>query len=285
MPKKNDRTKQDYSKYAAMTSEELARLLRLDSEAPEGNELDIDTLLYITGVLAEREKTSNNTGKTAQEAWMSFQQNYMPEEEELAVPAKDTKPVRSHPWVRRGIAAAAAIVLVVLVPLTAKALNWEKIWDAVAMWARETFSFVWEGQTNVDSPDTKELRPFVSLQGKMDEMGDDPSVVPTWIPDGYVLDHIDIDESPMQRSYIALYKNGERSINICVCSCAEIDPERIEINEDIIEIYDFNDTEFYILSNNGWVRAVWTQDSYECYISGQITIEEIKEMIDSIEKG
>ena len=51
MPKKNDRTKQDYSKYAAMTSEELARLLRLDSEAPEGNELDIDTFLQAIHII------------------------------------------------------------------------------------------------------------------------------------------------------------------------------------------------------------------------------------------
>lgn len=285
MPKKNDRTKQDYSKYAAMTSEELARLLRLDSEAPEGNELDIDTLLYITGVLAEREKTSNNTGKTAQEAWMSFQQNYMPEEEELAVPAKDTKPVRSHPWVRRGIAAAAAIVLVVLVPLTAKALNWEKIWDAVATWARETFSFVWEWQTDVDSPDTKELRPFDSLQGKMDEMGDDPSVVPTWIPEGFVLKHIDIDESPMQRSYIALYENGNQSIHICVRSYTETDPERMEINENLIEVYTLMGVDYYIFSNYNQILAIWIQDSYECSIAGEITIEEMKKMIDSIPKG
>lgn len=285
MPKKNDRTKQDDSKYDAMTSEELARLLRLDSEAPEGNELDIDTLLYITGVLAEREKTSNNTGKTAQEAWMSFQQNYMPEEEELAVPAKDTKPVRSHPWVRRGIAAAAAIVLVVLVPLTAKALNWEKIWDAVAMWAKETFSFVWEGQTDVDSPDTKELRPFKSLQQTLEESGVNPNIVPTWIPDGFVLDRVDVDETPMQRNYVALYKNGKQSINICVRSFEGTDTERVEVNDTLIEKYIVNGIVYYIHDNNGWASAVWIQDNYECYITGDITTEDIKRMVDSIWKG
>lgn len=285
MPKNNDRAMQDFSKYDAMTSEELTKFLRLDSEAPEGNELDIDTWFYVTGVLAERKKISNNTGKTAQEAWDSFQQDYLPVEEDLAVSTNTTKSVKSHPWVRRAVAAAAAVALIVSVPLTAKALNWEKIWNAVAMWAKETFSFVWEDQPEADSPDTKEIRPFRSLQQTLEESGKNPDIVPTWIPDGFVLENVDTDETPMQQNYVALYKNGERSLNICVHSYADTDPERIEVNDNLIEIYNWENTGYYIFSNNKRFRAVWTKDSYECYISGEITIEEIKKMIDSIPKG
>ena len=285
MPKKNDRNVQDFSKYDAMTSEELAQLLRLDSEAPEGNGLDIDTLLYITGVLAEREKTNNNTGKTAQEAWISFQQHYMPSEEEC-LETEEAKPVKSrNPWVRRAIAAAAAVVLIVAVPLTAKALNWEEIWTAVATWAKETFSFVREDQPEVDDPSNVDTCQYTSLEQALSETNRQDGLIPTWIPDGFVLDNVDIDETPMQRNYVALYKNGERSINICVRFYEGKDPERIETNEEYVETYIAHGIEYFIYDNNGWISAAWIRDSYEGYISGEITIEEIELMIDSIPKG
>lgn len=285
MPKKNDRNVQDFSKYDSMTSEELAQLLRLDSEAPEGNGLDIDTLLYITGVLAEREKINNNTGKTAQEAWISFQQHYMPSEEEC-LETEEAKPVKSrNPWVRRAIAAAAAVVLIVAAPLTAKAFNWEEIWTAVASWAKETFSFVREDQPEVDPPATDNTRQYDSLEQALSDTKRQDVSIPTWIPDGFTLDRVDIDETPMQRNYVALYKKGEQSINICVRFYEGKDPERIETNEEYVETYIAQGIEYFIYDNNGWVSAAWIRDSYEGYISGEITIKEIKLMIDSIPKG
>ncbi len=286
MPKKNDRNVQDFSKYDAMTSEELAQILRLDSEAPEGNGLDIDTLLYITGVLAEREKINNNTGKTAQEAWISFQQNYMPSEEECLEIAEETKPTKSrNPWVRRAIAAAAAVVLMVAVPLTVKALNWEEIWTAVATWAKETFSFVRENQPEVDDPATQNTRQFDSLQQAFAQVDIEVNFIPTWIPEGFALDKIDVDETPIQCNYVALYTKDDKVLNVTIRSYEGTDPERAEINEELVEVYNVSDVEYYIFSNNKRISAIWIQDSYECCISGEITIEEIKLMIDSIPKG
>ena len=286
MPKKNDRNVQDFSKYDAMTSEELAQLLRLDSEAPEGNGLDIDTLLYITGVLAEREKTNNNTGKTAQEAWISFQQHYMPSEEEC-LETEEAKPVKSrNPWVRRAIAAAAVVALVVAVPLTAKALNWEEIWTAVATWAKETFSFVREDQPEVDEPATQNTRQYESLEQALSETKRQEGLVPKWIPEGFELENIDVRENPMQRYYIAIYQNGDKHLTISIRSYGENDPERVEINENLVEVYNASGIEYYIFSNDvDMLLAIWHKDTYECCISGKITIEEIKKMIDSIPKG
>ena len=278
MPKKIDRNVQDFSKYDAMSSEELAQILRLDSETPEGNGLDIDTLLYITGVLAER----NSTGKTAQEAWLSFQQNYMDSEDDL----EKAKPIRFRkPWVRRAVAAAAVVALVVCIPVTVMAVDWKGLWNTVATWANGTFCFVEEGQPVPDIPSEYDKQEFESLQQAIERSGGDSSVVPTWMPEGYVLENIDIEENPVQKSYIALYKNGEKSINICVRTYVGADPERVEINEELVETYTVSECEYYIFENNGWYRAVWIQDSCECSILGEITIDEIKGMIDSIPEG
>ena len=284
MPENNNRDVQDFSKYDAMTSEELAQILRLDSEAPEGNGLDIDTLLYITGVLAER---NNNTGKTAQEAWISFQQNYLDSEDEPLASIEEIKTQKArNPWVRRAIAAAAAVVLIVGIPLTAKAFNWQKLVDTVAKWAKETFSFVREDQPEVDPPATDNTRQYESLEQALSDTKRQDVSIPTWIPEGFVLDKVDIDETPMQRNYVALYVKGEQHLNICVRSYEGNDPERVEINEDLVEVYNASGVECYIFSNDeDMLSAIWNQDTYEGCISGKITIEEIKRMIDSIPKG
>ena len=285
MPQNQDRKQSDFSQYDALSSEELSEILRLDSETPEGNGLDIDTLLYITGVLAEREKTKN-TGKTAQEAWKSFQQNYLDSEEECPVAAVETKSTKAkNPWIRRIIAAAAILALMVSVPLTAKALNWDDICTAVVQWAKETFSFVRGDQRNIDGPIVGDDREYASLQEALNALEPDFDAVPTWIPDGYVLDKIDIDRTPVKISYVALYVKGEEFFNISVSFLIDADSQNMEANENIIDTYITDGNQYYIVSNKERIKAVWTVDSYECFISGDLTVDEMKQMINSIPEG
>ena len=96
---------------------------------------------------------------------------------------------------------------------------------------------------------------------------------------------IRLDESPIQKTYIARYDNGDAKLRISVKSFVAADPEKIEINEDLIETYESSGIEYYIFTNMDQKQAVWLKDSYECYISGDLTIEQIKTMIDSIGKG
>ena len=283
MPENQDRKQSDFSQYDALSTEELSEILRLDSETPEGNGLDIDTLLYITGVLAER-KNNSNTGKTAQEAWKSFQQNYLDSEE--TVVTEEKTPVKAkNPWIRRMIAAAAVLVLLVSVPLTAKALDWEDICTAVVQWAKETFSFVIGGQRDVEGPNAENTRQYQSLQDALEQAGLPFDMVPTWIPEGYVLDRIDIDRTPVCRNYTALYVKGEQIYNICVLLHVKSNPQKMEANENIIDTIPTDNNVYYIVSNNDKIKAVWMQDSFECSISGDLTVDEIKEMINSIPEG
>ena len=282
MPQNNDRNERDFSRYDALSTEELSEILRLDSETPEGNGLDIDTLLYITGVLAERKKSSN-TGKTAQEAWSSFQQNYLDTDEEC--PEVTEKPVKTKKcWIRSIAAAAAVLVLLIAIPLTAKALNWGNIRNTVVQWAKETFSFVRGDRTELGEPAAKGYTD-TSLQEILTEMDVPGDIVPTWIPEGYVFENVEIDVNPIQHNFIALYTKDGKELNICIRVYIDEDPEKVEIDENVVEIYSKENVDYYIISNNERFSAIWTHDSYECYISGDVSIDEIKLMIDSIPKG
>lgn len=287
MSENQNRRELDFSKYDAMTTEELEQILRLDAEAPAGQASDGELLLYVMEVLAKRKQNSENPGKTALEAWESFQQHYLPNGEDCVIHTQESeKPIKSgRSWLRRLTAAAAVIVLAVGLSVTAKAFEWQEIWDVVARWAKETFSFTTETGPQTTEPATEDIQQYQSFQdvlNKADERFDD---VPTWIPEGYELADIRIDENPMQKTYIARYDKGEARLRIGVKSFIAEDPEKIEINEDLIEIYEYSGIEYYIFSNMDQKQVVWIKGSYECYISGDLTVDEIKKMIDSIGKG
>lgn len=274
----------DYSKYDAMTTEELEEILRLDVSAPEGEDSDTELLLYVMGVLANRRRNTDITGKTALESWESFQKNYLDEEcsEDMWEPKKNRT---ATPWLRRMIAAAAVIALVVCLPLSAQAFGWEDIWNIFARWAKETFSFVTDESLVENEPSPQYDGEYSSLQDVLRANNRDVDIVPTWIPEGFVLERIEKDITPIQEVYVAFYLNNENELTIHIQSYLEGDPEKIEINEKLIEMYSFSDTPCYLFSNNKQIRAIWVKDSYECYIAGDLTIEEIKLMIDSIGKG
>lgn len=276
-----DRGTWDFSKYDAMETEELEEILRLDSEAPEGQESDTEVLLYVMEVLANR-RNANNTGKTAQQAWESFQQQYLPDTEEGLEYTSETK---KRSWLPRMIAAAAVVALLVGIPLTASAFGWGEFWNAVAKWAKETFSFISGEDIQVSEPETDDTLQYTSLQQLLSEARDEVALVPTWIPERFELEDIWVDEDPVRKAYVAFYKNGECSLKILVQSYLTIDSENMEVGEDPLEIYEVSGVQYYIFANNKQLRAVWQKDSYECYISGDLTIEEIKMMIDSIGKG
>lgn len=277
----------DYAKYDAMATEALEEILRLDASAPEGEDSDTELLLYVMGVLANRRRNTDSTGKTALEAWESFQQDYLSEEEECLEDALDRKRPAPRPrlWLRRLIAAAALMALVVCFPLTAKAFGWEEIWEVFARWAKDTFCFVSDESAEVTEPDTEYDGDRDTLQTLLEKDKISIDLVPTWIPDGFELDKIEKDVTPEQRIYRAIYSNGEKKIIIRIQSYMVSESQRIEINEELIEIYEYSGVEYYIFNNNLQLHAIWINDSYECYIAGNLTVEEIKLMIDSIGKG
>ena len=78
MSENRNRRIRDDSKYASMATEELEEILRLDAEAPMGQDSDTELLLSVMEMLANRMRNTSSNAKTAQQAWESFQQNYLP---------------------------------------------------------------------------------------------------------------------------------------------------------------------------------------------------------------
>lgn len=289
MPNNQNRSNQDFSRFDSMPNKELEEILRLDAQKNEGEESDLEMLLYIMEVLAVHRKNSENPGKDAGEAFETFKEHYMPDDSTAdteQVPSKarvinmkSTK--RLRPWLSRLVATAAILALILVSSITAHAIGID-IWDIVVKWTQETFHLSTSNQSEISAPVADDTREFCSLQDALYHKKITASLVPTWIPTGYSLVDIEIYESPMQLMFLAIYQYEDNALKIQVKKYIESDPEQIEQSASLIEEYEANGIVYYIFSDYGDLQAVWINGDYECYISGQLSIEEIKSMIDSI---
>lgn len=281
MSEQQNRRIGDLSKYDAMTTEELEEILRWDAQAPEEQESDTEMILYIMEVLAKRKRNNGHNGKTALEAYESFKQNYMPEADHNEVLYREPVQKKSgFPRLLRGLTAAAAVLaILILGSVTANAFG-INIWETVVKWTQETFHFGEWGNSNTD-----DNLPYASLQEALEKWDTPAEIVPTWIPDGYELVDIRVEQTPLQKKYAAKYANGEQALRITVQDYLDKIPVYVEQSEGLVEEYEVSGITYYLFKNNKRTQAVWIVDSSECRITGELTIDELKMMIDSIGKG
>lgn len=266
-----------FANYDSMATEELEEILRLDAEMPEGQESDTDTILYIMEVLAERKRSNSYSENTALKAYESFKQNYLPEADRKIIPMK-TKRGGSR-WVRRLTAAAAVLAILFIGSLTANAFGLN-IWKAVIQRTQEAFYI---GNGGNSQPNSN--LPYTSLQDALEQGEITAPLAPTWFPDGYELTDIRVKQTPLQKIYRAEYIKEETLLVITVRDHLDGNPYYVEQSDGLIEEYTVSGITYYLFKNNKRTQAVWIVDSYECCISGEVTIDELKMMINSIEKG
>lgn len=286
MSENQDRGIRDFSQYDTMKTEDLEEILRFDADAPEGEEPDVDVILYVLEVLADRRRNNSEiTGNTALEAFESFKQDYLPEGIHIDSVPEEKKPViRPVRWLRRLTAAAAVLAFVLLGTVTANAFGFN-IWKAVAVWAQETFRLESDIKAESELPEEDRNRGYTSLEEAIYDAEEVYGIVPTWFPEGYELLELIVDENPLRKKYIAVYSNEGTKLKIVVQSYQNGYPEQIEQSDGEEKIYEMGGVLFHVFSDKEQVRAAWIDGNYECYITGVITIEEMEMMIESIKKG
>lgn len=288
MPNMQDRKAERFSRFDAMSTEELQAFLREDASKPVGEESDTKEILYVMEVLAKRRKEQNE-GKSPVKALESFKQDYYTENETPYI--SESVPVarkrsNSGRWKRGLVAAVAAIfILVIGNSITASALNFD-LFAIIAKWTQETFHFGHSGQqTEITEPGTLDEQIYLGLQEALNEYDISLPLVPRWFPDGSKEIIVRTQETPNQRLFIAQYEYGDSSIRIRLADYLNANPTQIEQSDALVEIYSSSGIDYYIFENEGQLQAVWINGNFECFISGPLTLSEIKDMINSIQKG
>ena len=273
----------DFSHLDKLSTEELQEILRQDSLLDDDSS-DIDTILYITDLLAKRSDSSNNS-KDVEAAWKSFKENYYPyisdPEPLYSFDSPEDKVVKAKPRhlsrAMRTLSVAAVLAVVIISgSVTASAFGYN-LWGAVAEWTRDTFGFTQSSQNNG-------IYPFENLRDALAAYDIDEPIVPQWIPDGYGEDTVQAAETPDSKIIVAVSKYGSKEIKLEVKIFN--DPSNrhwlYERFEDDVEKYSSNGIDFYIMKNDDFTRVSWAVGSNECSILCSLKPKEIYRMIDSI---
>lgn len=277
----------DFSQFDKLSTDELEELIRQDFQLENADESDMDLILHITEVLEARRK-EDGRADDVDEAWKSFNENYRPypgdgaplfdfsENELSAYSDKPTKKLHIGARVA-GIAAIVAIVFVAST-VTAHALGFDLL-GQIARWTQETFGFV-----SRDS-EPSEVRPvFESLEITLNEYGITDQVIPTWIPDGYECNDIEVTETPQYIRFLGKYGSKPNELSITINNyydSGNLNSPTYEVDEGA-ELYVFNGIEHYIMVNSDYTRISWIQGSNECAILCTLSRTDAEKMIDSI---
>ena len=284
--------KQDFSRYDRMSTAELEQLLRLNFQASEDGVSDLDAILYISDLLAERNGPCDSDA-----AWQQFQTQYRPyadgrslydfADEEAPFPSETRRPSsapsgagnRSSRRLRRLAVLAAVLAALLLGGMVSQAAGVD-VWGVIAQWTDETFRFVSGDSDDTSGAGQGDAGPYHS---GLQSIGMD-GLFPTWCPDGFTSGELGITELHNSVSAHVTYFGEDRTYSVVIdhFTQPQSNTGTFEKDDTPVEEYDHNGQIFYILSNLDTLTATTYDGEYMTMISGILTREEIKAIIDSI---
>ena len=199
-----------------------------------------------------------------------------------------------HRLLRTGQLIAALAALLLLLTVATAAAGYD-LWRMMAEWTAEKITLA-PGQIEYVDPDDlhipEEPREYASLQEALTDYGLNRSVVPKWLPDGFVLEEliviVDDRSDPTQIVFHAVY--CWESVYLTVQVNVYLEKENrgpdnfwsFQKDEGDPVPYEAGGITHLLTTNAGWPAALWSNGPAECVILGDITMDELKEMIDSI---
>ena len=110
--------------------------------------------------------------------------------------------------------------------------------------------------------------------------------LPTWFPEGYSDPQFDIVDTDSQIWFGVCFSKDDVTLTIDVIKyrsegeyCIDAYMEK---DDEYYEEYTIGENKFIIVSNMGRLQGLWLAEPYECIITGDIELEEMHRILDSI---
>lgn len=274
-----------------MSVEELESLLAQDFTAFDDAEPDIDYIMAVMEVIKKKESENPQAEQiNLDAAWKDFRENYQGHADAFE-PGRLQEPDSSHlrqiKKKHRPLRIAAIVAVLIVVLCGAASAFGIEILQAIANWGAETFGFEppFSVTQNVDANPALQNDPLKSIRAAVADHTD-IAVIPTWSPDGTervgdinVAEYINSDS--IQGTYLTV--DGQFTIRIKIYNdipenySGTYQKDGSEVHE-----YDVGGVTHYILKNLEILQATWTIENVEVQIQGDLSMEDLKEMVDSI---
>ena len=287
-----------YSYLNQLSTEQLENLLK--SQRNTLADEDSAFCEAIEEVILRRE-TLHPTGRLSDVdvAWAEFQMHYNtsegvglslypddPDFEDLQTPHRtpSTQPHRKRRIIKMGLMVAAILTAVFAGMIVVQASGVD-IFGAIARWTNETFHFTSSGSSVTSDRSSNLSQTYNMLQTAFEAGGMDESMIPRWYPERYVL--VDT-QSVSTRSYNGIVLSFEDNSDFFSISCTdyknrqELDTRIFEKDDNSVEDYVSGSRRYYLLRNLGHYSGLWSDGNKMIAISGDLTEEELKKIIDNM---
>lgn len=181
----------------------------------------------------------------------------------------------------RSVATAAAAVALVFVMMIGAQAAGVDVFGTLARWTDSTFHHVTAPR---DRDETISLEN--TSHGSIDVQRVLGEYAPTWLPDGATATASSVREDEFGVAIqVSFSLPDDRNFFIQLDQYPEredIDSKTFEIDTDFREKYPSNSRLYYIFSNEDYFMATWSDGTTMQSILGELSVEELKSIIDSI---
>ncbi len=194
-------------------------------------------------------------------------------------PDQEAQPPKRRRY-RLPITVAAAIALLFALMLCAQAAGFD-IFGGLARWTSETFHFAPPAQEAEISPYYETLRQTLKENGILG------TLAPKWYPEGFVGLEPEVEKNKVSTYVSTKFRNKEeKEFTVAITWQPHLDgiaPRVYEKDDTSVEVYTSGEKSFYLFANSeDTTWAVWSEGGFEESIRGELSVDEIKKIIDSI---
>ncbi len=274
--------------------EEFKRLFFLS----DLNNADLAEMDHILDILREKEPLPPH--RSVDELWEEFQSIYMKEpgvigihnnsdSEEVSVtePALDVvsvvssdehvhpaRPKRHRKLIRVALIAAALVVLMLAASATAAAMGFN-LWGWLPIWGNEDVRFVSETPAQEPGEDDAQNIPMV-----LASLGITEPLYPTWLPEDLKRVSVKIVEDPL--FLLENYQGNDRELSITISPTYGSETAIYQKEEVAPLEHIAGNSVHYIFDNTNEITAAWYTENYTTVIISNLSLDEIKRVIDSV---
>ena len=291
----NDKDTEIKTKYDDLSVDELKEALKNTFfYAGEFSDADMEEMDQIMAALDRKEPL--DPLYTAEESLKQFKEAYGEELSSLGVrnteevmqetPAADTdavcsvsevktvRPMRRRRLLRVALVAAATIVILFAIAATASAMGYN-ILGWVPKWNESTIQYV------PDVPEDSTAVTSLDIPTALKQLGVEEPLFPTWLPEGFIL----AEQQFRLDSPVVLYASyffKDRTISIYIRSSEDGLSLAMEKNLGEPIEYVVHGISHFIYSNTYQTDSYWYSQGYCAKVYGDISLDEMKSIIDSV---
>lgn len=198
--------------------------------------------------------------------------------------SKETEPearsVKRRGW-RRGLVTVAATMAALLALMIGAQAAGMDIFGNLARWTDETIHFILPDREQEASPYYEPFRKALEDNGLPGELA------PRWYPEGFVTEGPEVENNKYGGGvHLRFFNAVGKEFAVTISRHSDVDrfgTKEYEKDTTSVEVYTKNGRTFYILANfRDTTWAAWSNEELDAIIYGSLSVDDIKDIIDSI---